>query len=220
MNLADIIDWDVAARPAPGESESGDGYVVTLRTDGVLIAGIDGVGHGDKAAAVRKKAVAVIEKYANETPSRIFDLCHMELRGTRGVVMSLAAITVKDNSMTWLGIGNVDGIMLKAAAFSTHNQAYNAYVSARTGSDNVREAILLRGGILGYQMPSLRPVTTKIAKGDLLIFTSDGIRSSYSQNIPTQGSPGQIAQDILSKHFRGRDDALVLVARYQGGASD
>ena len=76
--------------------------------------------------------------------------------------------------------------------------------------------ILLKGGIIGYQLPSLRPLTISVEVGDLLIFATDGIRSAFTRALPVAGSLQEMADYILAKHQRGTDDALVLVARYQG----
>jgi serine phosphatase RsbU (regulator of sigma subunit) len=35
--------------------------------------------------------------------------------------------------------------------------------------------VLLRSGVVGYQLPTLRASTLPIAPGDLLIFATDGI---------------------------------------------
>jgi hypothetical protein len=54
------LDWKVAGRPLPGESESGDLGVVAAHADGALLAAIDGVGHGDAAAAAARAAADVL----------------------------------------------------------------------------------------------------------------------------------------------------------------
>jgi hypothetical protein len=59
-------------------------------------------------------------------------------------------------------------------------------------------------------------LTIPVETGDLLIFATDGIRSAFTRALPLTGSPLEMADYILAEHRRGTDDALVLVARYQG----
>ena len=58
------ISWGVAESPLPGEHESGDRHVVQLSAAGVLIAAIDGMGHGAEAAAAAKLAASTLEEFA------------------------------------------------------------------------------------------------------------------------------------------------------------
>jgi negative regulator of sigma-B (phosphoserine phosphatase) len=45
---------------------------------------------------------------------------------------------------------------------------------------------------------------------------TDGIDTSFEAEIHLNEKPQQMADRILSEHFKGNDDALVLVARYLG----
>ncbi len=46
----DVMEWGVAALSRGGETVSGDQYLVVPIADGVLMAVVDGVGHGLEAA--------------------------------------------------------------------------------------------------------------------------------------------------------------------------
>src|SRR5438552_424629 len=59
----------------------------------------------------------------------------------------------------------------------------------------------------------------RVARGDLLIFATDGIRGGFTEGLPTDATPQQLADEILARYGKGTDDALVLVARYAGGGS-
>jgi hypothetical protein len=126
--------------------------------------------------------------------------CHSALRKTRGAVLTIASIDVATSLVTWLAVGNVEALLYRAA---------------RAGRPE-RESILHRGGVVGYQMPSLRAPTLSIARGDTLIFTTDGISSDFSPDSPLDGHPQGIADAILDRYGKQSDDALVLVARYLG----
>jgi hypothetical protein len=55
-----------------------------------------------------------------------------------------------------------------------------------------------------------------LARGDLLIFATDGIRRDFADDLMPTGSCREIADRILQQYAIGTDDALVLVARYLG----
>ncbi|MDD3824391.1 MAG: SpoIIE family protein phosphatase [Anaerolineae bacterium] len=192
------FDWAAATQAAGNDSFSGDQYLVQPAGDRVLLAVVDGLGHGEKAAEVAEMAIAVLRDHAHEPPEALFQRCHRRLIGSRGVVMSLASVDVADGRLTWLGVGNVEGILLRAD------------VSQR------REAILLRGGIVGYRLPALHPTTLSLARGDVLLLATDGLRSAFARDIEPGRSAAEMADDLLARYLRGNDDALILVARYLG----
>src|SRR5437867_365164 len=49
-----LVHWAVATLALEGERESGDLHLVQPVTDGVLIAVVDGLGHGEEAAAAAR----------------------------------------------------------------------------------------------------------------------------------------------------------------------
>jgi negative regulator of sigma-B (phosphoserine phosphatase) len=206
-----LIEWGVAAQTMPGHDESGDQYLVQPFPNGVLVAVVDGLGHGDHAAAVAKTAVTTLKAYAHEPIISLMKRCHENLRGSRGAVLSLASFNALKGIMTWLGVGNVEGVLLHA--------------NSKAGPTH--KSLLLRGGVVGYRLPSLRDAILHISPGDILFFVTDGIRSGFvkeqiqdpfSQTLDKTKPPQQIADYILAQYGRGTDDALVLVARYNGDA--
>src|SRR5438045_2973674 len=90
-----LVHWGVATMALQGESESGDLHMVKMVKDGVLIAVVDGLGHGEEAAAAARIAVGALERYAEEPPLSLLQQCHVALKGTRGVVMSVARFDVR-----------------------------------------------------------------------------------------------------------------------------
>ncbi|MGH3966850.1 MAG: SpoIIE family protein phosphatase, partial [Mycobacterium sp.] len=73
------------------------------------------------------------------------------------------------------------------------------------------------GGIVGYRMPEvLTPQKVSIRPGDLLVIASDGIAENHLDSIDFAAPTRVTAQDILGKHGKRTDDALVLVARHRG----
>jgi len=195
-----LIEWGVAVQPLEGEAESGDQYVVQPFPKGVLVAAVDGLGHGPEAAAAARSAVAILKDYAHEPVISLLRRCHERLIRTRGAVMSLASFNALDNTMTWLGVGNVEGVLLRADA----------------AADPPRENVLLRGGVVGCQLPTLHASILPVTRGDVLILATDGIRSGFVEDVTLSDPPQRIAEHILARRATGMDDALVLVARYLG----
>lgn len=192
----------MAATTLPGQVESGDRYVVSLLANDVLVAVVDGLGHGEEAAAAAKGAIATLERHADESVITLMRRCHEDLRGTRGVVMSLALFKAADGTMTWTGVGNVEGVYIRADPMVKPSS----------------EFLLLRGGVIGGQLPLLHASTISLMPGDMLILHTDGVRAPALREIPLSNPPGEIASWILKHYAKGTDDALVLVGRHTGRA--
>ncbi len=197
------IDWGAAAAAQPGQAVSGDRFVVAPFPNGALVAVVDGLGHGEQAAAAAEIAATTLQAHASEPVIALVRRCHDALARTRGAVLTLASLNGLDNTMTWLGVGNVEGVLLRDA----------------TNSPRDAERVLLRGGVVGYQLPPLRASVVSLARGDTLILASDGIKGSFADDVMLADSPQQIADRILAGCNKAIDDALVLIVRYLGGAS-
>jgi phosphoserine phosphatase RsbX len=195
-----VVEYGIAKFTLPGEGESGDGYVVCSTQNGALIAAIDGIGHGEEAANAAKTATSILMNGVNEPIISLVEQCHETLRSTRGVVMSLASLDCQHGMMTWLGVGNVPGVLMRA--------------SAKKG--RVQEMLLLRAGVVGSQLPPLQAAVVPIARGDILLFTTDGIRGSFVESLSARENPQRAANRILGTYRTGNDDALVLVVRPAG----
>jgi len=195
-----LVEYGVAKFVLPGQGESGDQHLVCCNQSGILIAAIDGIGHGEEAANAAKEAVSILKTGANEPVISLLQRCHERLRATRGVVLSLATIEPEHGMMTWAGVGNVQGALMRAGA--------------KKGT--LQEVLLLRGGVVGSQLPALQAAVLPVARGDTLIFVTDGIRGEFAECLSALESPQSAADRILKRHCRGNDDALVMVVRLTG----
>jgi len=194
-----VVEWGWAGAALAGEPESGDAHVVVHLPGAALVAVIDGLGHGIEAAAAAQQAARTIEARALQPLDRIVEECHEALRRSRGAVMSLATFDARASVLSWLAVGNVEAVLLR-----------------RDPLQERRETITPRGGIVGYQIPSLRPATIPISPGDTLVMATDGIRGSFIENLTAAEGPARLARSILAAHARGSDDSLVLAARFVG----
>jgi serine phosphatase RsbU (regulator of sigma subunit) len=195
-----VIEYGVARLALPGQKESGDQHVVSCNKSGVLIAAVDGIGHGEEAANAAKAATSILKAGINEPVISLVGQCHERLRSTRGVVMSLASIDIPHSLMTWLGVGNVKALLMRA--------------DAKPG--NGMETLLLRGGVVGAQLPPLQATVLPILRGDTVYFVTDGVRSDFADSLTARENPQRAADRILDQFQNGNDDALVLVARLIG----
>src|SRR5271155_5727789 len=106
------LEWSIASVTMPGEEESGDRYWAGSGANGMIFAVIDGLGHGQAAAAAAEIAIATLERHIGHPLIEMLRHCHESLRGTRGVAMSLASFNIEDAMLTWIGVGNVEGTLL------------------------------------------------------------------------------------------------------------
>jgi negative regulator of sigma-B (phosphoserine phosphatase) len=158
---------------------------------------MDGLGHGPEAHEATTVAIAAINEIPDAPLRSLFEHCDEALRRTRGVVMTIASIA-EDGQMEWMGVGNVEAILVRSALPHRH------------------EGVVTHGGIVGYRLPSLYKASTCLDAGDLLVMVTDGIGSEFVSSVEPTLSPHIIATRILERHSRGQDDALVVVARYDG----
>lgn len=198
-----LAEWGVATAALPGQTECGDLHVVAHFPDGVLFAVVDGLGHGREAAAAAKIAASTLASFPNESVIALIRRCHQALKGTRGTVVSLASFSAVDSTMTWLGVGNVEGLLLRAPDSATPQHEY----------------LLMRGGVVGHELPSLRASILTVASGDILILATDGIGSGFARGVTLSEAPQRIADRVLREFGKVTDDALVLVTRWNGDAA-
>jgi len=195
-----FLEWSVATVTLPGEVESGDLHLVQPFEGGTLVAVADGLGHGTAAASAARAAVDILAKHPREPVLSLAKRCHQGLRGTRGVVLSMATFNAREETMTWLGVGNVEGTLIRSDAHGKPEC----------------ESLLLRRGVLGARLPILEAVILPVTRGDTLILATDGIRSGFERGVNLRKPPQEIADQIVARDNLGTDDALVLVARFKG----
>ncbi len=188
----------VAGLAIAGESRSGDLAVFTAYPAGGLVAVIDGLGHGDEAADASATAAEVIREHAAEPAKALFERCHRALRRSRGVVMTVAWFDLEKRAVWWAGVGNVEARLVRGAAVygDRHDSA------------------LVLGGVVGYNLPGVRPSRMDLLPGDAVAFATDGIDADYSSTLSPSLPAQRLAERILEVHSKGTDDALAAVVRF------
>jgi hypothetical protein len=196
------LQWGVAGRALPGFSESGDRHVFQPTRDGALVAVVDGLGHGVEAAAAALEARATLESNVDDNVISLIKQCHEQLHGTRGVVVSLASFNFPDGLMTWIGVGNVQGMLLRLDT-TIHGRG---------------ESLLLRPGVVGRRLPPLQASVLPVFPGDALIFATDGLQVDFDLSNIRSLPPQEAADDVLAHYAKDNDDAMILIARYTGSS--
>lgn len=197
-----LMKWAYRSKSVDNDQDCGDKCIVTEVPDGVLIAVIDGVGHGAKASMASEQAISVIEANKNDSIASIVELCHDELGQTRGAVLSIAV--VKDEGvMHWVGVGNVEGRLIRKEGLKSTATGYGS--------------LLLRTGTLGRgSLPTLVPLSLPLTRYDTLVLVTDGIDTDFEDAIRLEQDPDRIAQNIMTNYRKSDDDALVFVGKYLG----
>jgi len=193
-----VLERGEAGAPLAGESRSGDLAVFAPYEGGALVATIDGLGHGPAAAAASEVAAGILTERPDDQPEALLKRCHNALRTTRGVVATLAWFDLASGGLTWTGIGNVEGRLVRAAR-------------KRGDSD---DSPTLFGGVLGWSLPAVRVVRTELQPGDCLVMATDGVAADFGSSLMPGVPAEEQAKRVLASHARGSDDALVVAVRY------
>jgi len=112
--------------------------------------------------------------------------------------MSLAEFNTDEAMLRWIGVGNVEGALLHRDPGLTYDK------------------LLLRNGVVGSHLPTLRAEELPIRPGDILTMVTDGVTTEHPMRVAMDGQIESVADGILASACKGTDDALVLVARYRG----
>jgi phosphoserine phosphatase RsbX len=193
------LEWGTAAAPHPSERVSGDVALVIPGGEGALVAVIDGLGHGYEAAHAAQLARETVSGAAGGDILVLAHLCHRALARTRGAAVALAYLSTSERTLTWLGVGNVEGRLVTGGRWPR--------------ADSL---LLLRRGVVGHRLPAIDTTTLDLHCGDTLILATDGITPGFGDALDVSGSPQRIAERILADHWTVADDGLVLVLRYLG----
>lgn len=194
---ARLAEWGSAGRAISGEVESGDRALAVEHEEGLLLAVIDGLGHGPEASEAAELAAQVLRDRPEQPLEWLVQECHQALLRTRGAVIALASI--RPERSAWIGVGNIEGKLIRPAL------------------QPLTPTLLPQlGGIVGYQLPNLHASPLRLTPDDLLILASDGLRTDFHPDLRLARPVQEIADGLLENFGKSSDDVMVLVARYLG----
>ena len=192
------IETAFAELPLAGQAESGDLCLVKRVGKATLLAVVDGLGHGQEAASAAHAAIGAIDRYSREPLPELVKRCHDALVGLRGVVLGLALLDPGSAAMTWLGVGNIGGMLLRPDGKPKPS----------------RVSLVPIAGFIGAEPLQATARAVALTARDTIVLYSDGIKDGFAETLVLANSPQEIADSIIARHIKGNDDALALVARY------
>lgn len=177
----------------PGERVNGD--AVFVRRDGadrLVLAVIDGLGHGPIAAEASQAAVACLASAGLErSVLELMQMMHAELRGTRGAAATVCVI--RGAKLETCAVGNV-----------------------QLSSSATMVPLVLSSGVLGQRVAKFRVCEAELKSGTRLALFSDGISSRLRLEEMRRLVPEQACKQVIEQHRKLEDDATILIADMDG----
>jgi anti-sigma regulatory factor (Ser/Thr protein kinase) len=192
---APALEVEGIAVPKPGEEVCGDAFAEEPHAGGATLIVVDGLGHGGPAAEAARAAVAAFRGARGGRPAQRLEAVHQALRATRGAAVAIADVDVAAGVVRFAGLGNIAG---------------------RIHADEGGQNLVSQPGTAGHLARKIDEYTYPFPVGAVLVMHSDGLTAHYDLGrYPglIQRHPALIAGVLLRDAGRGRDDAVVVVAR-------
>jgi hypothetical protein len=233
------------SRPFPGESQNGDGYLIaglddeadsrpavitslgskypeslaqTLDASGwgrILIAVIDGVGHGAEAAVVTKKLIDCLQGNLDCELSDLVKKCHQSVLHSRGAALGIAVVDKRKSNIEYLGVGNVRA-QLGPLDMAKRSIDINGLHLRSTGDEKKVHEFISNNGIVGYNLPSrLASFAHEYLPDNMIVMFTDGIEEKFSIKSVSSFAdqhPASLAESVLSEFGKSSDDATIVIA--------
>jgi negative regulator of sigma-B (phosphoserine phosphatase) len=185
------LNFGIASRPMPGLTANGDTYLIRELNEQILLAVIDGLGHGEEASSVSEEAKEYIAENSAKNIEQIIAGLHLRLHGTRGVVAGLIRIDRLGRRLSFCGVGNIDARII--------------------GEPPMHPTSL--DGIIGLNVRKIKQFAYDYASLRAVVLYSDGISSKFStSDYPTlYKQPQEVADQILAEWGKQHDDATILI---------
>ena len=179
-----------------GEIECGDTWRIADHGTTLSVMVADGLGHGPPAALAAQAAARAFRERPFDEPAKIMQNLHQGLTSSRGAVAACAHLQVAAKRVEYAGIGNIYGALV--------------------GKERSR-GMVSYNGTLGVQAQRTRQFAYEWPLDEIVIMHSDGLsaRWNLSEHPGLIGHhPGIIAAVLYRDMARKRDDATVVVVRY------
>jgi anti-sigma regulatory factor (Ser/Thr protein kinase) len=177
----------------PGQEICGDDWCIEKYKDKILILIVDGLGHGYGAYKASHQAVSFFRNNINLNIEDLIFKLDEDLIGTRGAVLSIASIDLKNNNMHYVGVGNI---------------------SAKIISGSKHQSLISFDGMVGGNLLNVKKFSYDLPENSILVMNTDGLR----QNITLEGYPGLlnksaslISSVLYRDNVRGNDDSAIIV---------
>jgi anti-sigma regulatory factor (Ser/Thr protein kinase) len=189
--------WGAVSRPAPHEVRCGDGWRIAERPGELTLMMVDGLGHGEGAAAAADEAGDVFDADPFAPLPTMLQNAGIRLQKTRGGAMAVVRVDGRSRVAKFVGVGNIA-----------------AHLRAR--GDEGGRGLVSHNGIVGGEVRKIQEFSYDCPEDGLLVMHSDGLQGRWSFK-PYAGlvarHPAVIAGILYRDFTRGRDDVTVAVVR-------
>lgn len=187
--------FGAATRVHPSMNVNGDAFVVKTWDAALLVAVIDGLGHGQFAHRAAQTARRYVDTHFDQPPAEIFRGVGRACHATRGVVMAIARFDWARGRLTFASVGNV-----QARVFDSPEPMH----------------FIVRRGILGVNAPN--PLVSEHCwePTSVMVLHSDGLKTNWNWETFrhfANGSATTLAQQLLRALAKEDDDATVVVVK-------
>jgi anti-sigma regulatory factor (Ser/Thr protein kinase) len=187
--------FGAVAIPAPGETVSGDGWMIAVEGSRTNAFMVDGLGHGVMAEKAATAAIENFQKKPFDDLAALLQSAHEKLRSTRGAAIATAGLDAEASIIHTVGAGNV---------------------VVRVVSGVTDRTLLTQQGTVGLTIRKPEVVATPWPAHAAVALHTDGIMQRWPGTAiaPLIGRDPSLAAALLLRDFcRGRDDATVMVVR-------
>jgi len=183
----------IASRSANAADVCGDRAQWWPGDGNPVVAIADGLGHGVAAAQAAAAAMDYISMRRDDDLLTLFEGMNLTLSTTRGAAVGVARVDLAARSLTYAAIGNT-----RAVVFGWRTTRLEGYA-----------------GIVGGGYRSLKAMTVPFHPGDALVLWTDGVEEllELSRDKDFGADSAGLAERLLNRFLRGKDDACVVVAR-------
>ncbi|RYG19119.1 MAG: serine/threonine protein kinase [Chitinophagaceae bacterium] len=182
----------------PGETTSGDGFMMKITKDTVKLMLADGLGHGPEANKAINEAEINFKVFPDNGPVETLRFLHNAIKRTRGMVANIICFDLKSKTWTAAGIGNI-GVRWLGPNLAKNHMSYN--------------------GIVGHNIPNTMNVQQYASEVyNQVIMASDGIKTRWDiakYPMIQKCDPSILAAAIYKDHARHTDDMSVVVIKYK-----
>jgi negative regulator of sigma-B (phosphoserine phosphatase) len=192
--MATKYDYSIRVRAFLGERVSGDAAIVLEEPDGLFIALIDALGHGQEAHEVANIIVERLQAEDRSCLCSTLSRLHEILIGTRGAAAGIAHLNTGTGNLRYAGIGNT--------------------VIRRIGRKPMR--LVSRDGTLGHIMRTPREEHMTVRAGDVVLFYTDGVQDHFDLRLyPAfeKDSATAISRNIVQLFGKAYDDAACIALK-------
>jgi anti-sigma regulatory factor (Ser/Thr protein kinase) len=174
--------------------EAGDACATLSWRRGLVVALVDGLGHGPRAAEAARVFLDSVGRHAELALADLFTHAHHDLLRTRGAVAAVARIDHEAGAVEIGGIGNIVVLVMRA--------------------DGGRAAhAIMVPGILGSAYRTVRPQALPLAVGDILVMHSDGVRSRFDFSEVRNMTAQAASEHVVKAAAKPTDDAACVIVK-------